>query len=119
MEMPAPASSLQNRNRGRALAKFLSALIEHWEKYPDKLGEPLSDLTRTTLADLAMSWAEALFEGDHPIVTLIKYLGSVGQCYDQLQFSKEKRMIVKEEALEYAIMLREAVPELARGPRRR
>jgi hypothetical protein len=99
-------SNSGSRERALELVRQLSNLIDHWEKYPARLSEPVTVLTRTTLADY-MPWAESLFEQDHPIATLVKYLGSVGD-YDQSPFPEKKRL-TKDEALEYLLLLREAV----------
>lgn len=101
-----PGSSPRGRKRAEELVRQLTVLIDHWQKYPGKLSEPVWDLTRTTLADY-MTWAESLLEEDHPIATLVKNLGSVGD-YDRSQFPEEKRL-TRDEALEYLLLVREAV----------
>lgn len=99
-------SDRQSRMRAIELQRQLSVLIERWEKNPKKLSKPVWNITRTTLADY-MPWAESLFEEDHPIVTIIRYLGSVGN-YDQSQFPEE-RGLTRDEALECLLLLRVAV----------
>jgi hypothetical protein len=88
------------------LIRQFSVLIEHWEKYPDKLSDPVLDLTRIIIADY-MAWAEPLFEEGHPITTLVKNLGLVGD-FDRSQFPTERRL-TRDEALEYLLLLRQAV----------
>jgi hypothetical protein len=103
---PQPASSAYNRrnkDKARTLEKLLGDLIEQWEKRPDELDRPVRDVTRTTLAAF-MSWAEALFDDDHPIAITIRYLGSVGN-YDRSEVLEEKKLTYGD-ALEYSVMLR-------------
>lgn len=99
-------SSRENQSKAKDLAGLLSDLIEHWEKYPDNLDDPVREITRATLADF-MSWAESLFGPDHPIATTIRYLGSVGE-YDGSQFPIDKKLTYRD-ALEYGVMLRSLI----------
>jgi hypothetical protein len=101
-----PDPKPDSRTQAIELERQLSVLIDNWRMYPDKLTEPVWYLTRITLADY-MSWAEALFEENHPIMTLVRNLRSVGS-YDR-SLLPDERILTKEEALEYLLMIREAV----------
>jgi hypothetical protein len=80
----------------------LSDLIELWQKYPKQLDKPVRLPTRVALAGF-MEWAELLFGMDHPIATMIKYLGSVND-YDNAQVQEKE--LTQRDALEYATVLR-------------
>jgi hypothetical protein len=90
------------RKKARALTRVLTDLIELWERYPEELDKPVRLPTRVALAGF-MEWAELLFGTDHPIATMIKYLGSVND-YGNSQVQEKE--LSQRDALEYATVLR-------------
>jgi hypothetical protein len=96
------SASYEGRKKARALTRVLTDLIELWERYPKELDEPIRVPTRVVLAGF-MQWAELLFGEDHPIATLIKYLGSINK-YENSQVQEER--LTQRDALEYATVLR-------------
>jgi len=92
----------EGRKKARALTRVLTDLIDLWERYPKQLDKPVRLPTRVALAGF-MEWAELLFGPDHPIATMIKYLGSVND-YDNSQV--QEKQLTQRDALEYATVLR-------------
>jgi len=92
----------EGRKKARALTRVLTELIELWERYPEELDKPVRLPTRVVLASF-MGWVELLFGLDHPVATMIKYLGSIND-YDHSQV--QEKSLTQRDALEYATVLR-------------
>jgi hypothetical protein len=109
MTPPPPDSSRRKREKLKTMMEVFNGLVEHWDKHPEDLDEPVDVVTRATVASY-MGWAKSLFDIDDPIQIPVGYLASVGN-YDDPNLLEEKKLRNRN-VLEYFSMVRPALRSL-------